>query len=125
MDLDFPYRPLSRCGHLDFTQFQLTVTKLRLDEIIVWCHICAMNLAFITYIGNREHDQDGDGVMKVYEYPFVFPFEPVHTSCECEYEANFGDTTIGTHTIFLFDALKFALHKESGMNRALLLCWSP
>ena len=32
------YRPLSRCGHLYFTPFQLNVTKLRLDGIIVWWH---------------------------------------------------------------------------------------
>ena len=34
----FPERHLSRCGHLDFSPFQLIVTKLRLNEIIVWCH---------------------------------------------------------------------------------------
>ena len=41
------FRPLSRCGHLDFTPFQPIVTKLRLDEIIVWCHVCAMNVLLI------------------------------------------------------------------------------
>ena len=57
--------PLSRCGHLDFTPFQFIVTKPRLDEIIVWFHALLM-LAFITVIGNREHDQDGDSVVNVY-----------------------------------------------------------
>ena len=33
------YRPLSQCGHLYFTPFKLIVTKLRLDETIVWCHV--------------------------------------------------------------------------------------
>ena len=48
------YRPSSRCGHLDFTPaFNLTVTKLRLDEIIVWCHAKWM-FAFIAVTGNRE-----------------------------------------------------------------------
>ena len=42
-------RPLPRCCHLDFTQFQLIVTKLRLDEIIVWCHVCAMNVSIHYY----------------------------------------------------------------------------
>ena len=54
-----PNRPLSRCGHLDFTQFQLIATKLRLDEITVWCHVCAMNVSIHYCYGNREHDQDG------------------------------------------------------------------
>ena len=58
---------LSRCGHLDFTSFQLIVTKLRLDEIIVWCHVCAMNVSIHYCYGNREHDQDGDSVTKVHE----------------------------------------------------------
>ena len=58
------YRPLSRCGHLDFTPFQLTITKQRLDELIVWYHVHAMNIS-IHYHGNREHDQDGDSVIKV------------------------------------------------------------
>ena len=38
------YRSLSRCGHLGFTPFILIVTKLRLEEIMVWCHVCAMNV---------------------------------------------------------------------------------
>ena len=59
-------RLLSRCGHLDFNPFQLIVTKLRLDEIIVWCHVCAMNVSIHDCYGNREHDQDGDSVINVY-----------------------------------------------------------
>ena len=40
---------------------------MRLDEIIVWCHVCAMNaIGFISVFGKGEHDQDGDSVMKVY-----------------------------------------------------------
>ena len=51
---------------IHFNPFQLIVTKLRLDEIIiVWCHVCATNVS-IRYSGNREHDQDGDSVIKVY-----------------------------------------------------------
>ena len=64
------YRPLSRCGHLDFTPFQLIVTKLRLDEIIVWC-LAQWMLAFITVLGNREHDRDGESVIKVLSVLFV------------------------------------------------------
>ena len=60
------YRLLSRCGHLDFTPFQLIVIKLRLDEIIVWCHVCAMNVSILYCYGNMEHDQDRDRVIKVY-----------------------------------------------------------
>ena len=41
------------------------LTKLRRDEIIVWCHVCAMNIS-IHNVGNREHYQDGDSVIKVY-----------------------------------------------------------
>ena len=37
-------RPLSRGDHLDFTPFQLIVTKLKLDVITVWYHVCAMKL---------------------------------------------------------------------------------
>ena len=43
--LKFSKRHHGKCGHLDFTPFQLIVTKLRLDEIIVWCHVCAMNVS--------------------------------------------------------------------------------
>ena len=57
------YRPLSRCGHLDFTPLQHIVTKLRLDEIIVWCHFYAMNVSIPYCYRNREHDQDGDSVI--------------------------------------------------------------
>ena len=49
------YRPLSLSGHLDFTPFQLIVTKLRLDGTIVWCHVCAMNVGIHQCYGNREH----------------------------------------------------------------------
>ena len=62
------YRSLSLCGHLDLTPFQLIVTKLRLDEIKVWCHVNAMNVSIRYCYGNREHDQDGDSVIKVYTY---------------------------------------------------------
>ena len=41
------------------------VTTLRLDKIIAWCHAQWM-LAFITLIGNRKHDEDGDSRIKVY-----------------------------------------------------------
>ena len=51
---------------LIFTLFQLIVTKMRLDEIIVWCHVCAMNVSIHCCCGNREHDQDGDSVITVY-----------------------------------------------------------
>ena len=60
------YRPLSRCGHLDFTPIQLIITKLRLDEILVWCHVCAKNVSIHYCDRNREYDQDGDSVKKVY-----------------------------------------------------------
>ena len=54
---------LSRCGHLDFTPFKLILTKLRLDEIIVWCHVSAMNVSIHYCYGNREHDRYGDSVI--------------------------------------------------------------
>ena len=70
-------KPLSRCGHLDFTSFQLIVTKVRLDEIIVWCNAQWM-LAFIAVIGNREYNQDGDSMIKVYLCPsFLSPWSPL------------------------------------------------
>ena len=54
---------------LDFTPFQLIVTNLRLDEIIVWCHVtryeCQLSLLHYCY-GNREHDQKGDSAIKVH-----------------------------------------------------------
>ena len=59
-------RPFSRCGHLDFTPFQLIVTKLRLGDKLVWCRVCAMHVSFITVIVNREHDQYGDSAIEVY-----------------------------------------------------------
>ena len=46
-------RPLSQCGHLDFTPFQLTVTKLRLDQIIVWCLVCVMNVSILFFNWKR------------------------------------------------------------------------
>ena len=49
----------SRCGHLD-NSIPTHCAKLRLmDELIVWCYVQWM-LAFITVVGNMEHDQDGD-----------------------------------------------------------------
>ena len=36
-----------------------------MDKIIVWCYVCTWMIAFITVIGNREHDQDGHSVIKV------------------------------------------------------------
>ena len=45
---------------------------------------------------------------------------PVHTSCECE--GNVGDATIGTRSISLCDAMKFASHEAfaASMNQALI-----
>ena len=60
------YRPFSRCDHLDFTPFQRIVTKLKVGEIIVWCHVCAMNVRIHYCYWNREHDQDGDSLIQVY-----------------------------------------------------------
>ena len=48
-----------------FYSIPTQVTKLRLDKIIVWYHVRWMK-AFITVLGNREHNQDGDSVKKVY-----------------------------------------------------------
>ena len=62
----YPSQIFSRCGHLDFTSFQLIVTKLRRDEIIVWCHVCALNVSIHYCSRNREHYQDCDSVVKVY-----------------------------------------------------------
>ena len=51
---------------------RLIVTKLRLDEImIVWCHVCAMNVSIHYCYGNRERDQDGDSMMKVYAWSLM------------------------------------------------------
>ena len=58
------YKPLSRCGHLDFTQFQLIVTKTEAGQNTSLAP-CAM-LAFIIVIGNREHDQNSDSVIGLY-----------------------------------------------------------
>ena len=49
---------------LIFTPFQLIVTKLRLDKITVWYHVCVTNAIVID---NREHDQDGDRSISLFE----------------------------------------------------------
>ena len=63
-DVSASNRPLSRCGHLDFTPFKLIVTKLRLDEIIVWCHVCAMNVSIHSCYWKQGTFTNGDSVVK-------------------------------------------------------------
>ena len=60
------HRSLSWCGHLDFTPFQLIVTKLWQEEIIFWCHVCVMTVNIYYCYGLRERDQDADSMIKFY-----------------------------------------------------------
>ena len=60
------YRPLSLCGHLDFTPFQLIVTQTetgRNNSLVP----CAMNVSIDYCYWKQGHDQDGASVIKVHK----------------------------------------------------------